>query len=253
MLTYSHIVNRISICILNLTICFAPLPVLAETWRVTSMEGFGPFNYTKDGEYTGIDVIILNEAASNIGVKLDHTPLPWKRAIFNFEHNEFDAIFQLAPSEERLAKFNMIGPLRKTRTVFAVTSQSPINSFSVLADLSGLTVGVVSGFVYEEDFDKDVTIIKEEAPDDFSNIRKLLLGRVDIVVGGEATIKYVAKELAATKKLRILTQPLAQQERYIGFHKTLDGDDKGKRLQYEIDNMHASGRIKQIIEEQLSE
>jgi polar amino acid transport system substrate-binding protein len=49
-------------------------PGTAETWVVGSMEGFAPFNSTVDGEYSGIDVQILDEAAAEIGVTLDHRP-----------------------------------------------------------------------------------------------------------------------------------------------------------------------------------
>lgn len=223
----------------------------AETWRVASMEGFGPFNYTDKGEYTGIDVTILDEAAESIGVTLEHLPMPWKRALLTFERKEVDAVFQLSPTPERFEKWTMVGPLRTTRTVFAVPKEHSLRDFGGLEDLDGLLIGVVAGFVYESEFDRAAFLTKEEAPDDFANIRMMLLGRTDIIVGGYATLNFVARDLGVDHKLRYLPTPLIERARYIAFHRTEEGREKGARLQEAIDAMHVSGRIQEIIGAQL--
>ncbi|AAV96275.1 transporter substrate-binding domain-containing protein [Ruegeria pomeroyi] len=215
-------------------------PVHAETWVVGSMEGFAPFNYSINGEYSGIDVQILNEAAERIGVTLDHRPLPWKRALLDFETGQLDAVFQLAPTPERFQKWNMVGPLRRTRTVFATLKGSPIQDIRSLSDLDGLVVGVVSGFTYEARFDSYQLLQREASLDDFTNLRKLLLGRSDLIVGGYETLHYVASELNALDKLKFLPTPLAEHARYIGFHRTPEGDDMARRLQAELERMQAN-------------
>jgi len=232
-----------------LGVVFSPSNALrAETWGVGSMEGFAPFNYTVDGTYSGIDVQILNEAATQIGVDLDHHPLPWKRALLDFRAGSLDAVFQLAPTPERFEIWNMVGPLRRTRTVYATLTDSPVQDIRSLDDLEGLVVGVVAGFSYEESFDADQNLLREQSQDDFTNMRKLLLGRSDVIVGGYATLTYVARELNALDKLRVLPTPLTEQDRYIAFHRSLDGDTKARRLQAVLDRMHASGRIRDIIQ-----
>ncbi len=214
--------------------------VQAETWVVGSMEGFAPFNYSIEGEYSGIDVQILNEAAARIGVSLDHRPLPWKRALLDFETGQLDAVFQLAPTPERFQKWNMVGPLRRTRTVFVTLKDSPIQDVHRLSDLDGFVVGVVSGFTYEAHFDLYQPLQREASLDDFTNLRKLLLGRSDLIVGGYETLHYVASELNALDKLKFLPTPLAEHARYIGFHRSPEGDDMARRLQAELERMQAN-------------
>jgi polar amino acid transport system substrate-binding protein len=219
----------------------------AETWIVGSMEGFAPFNYTVDGEYSGIDVQILNEAAAEIGVTLDHRPMPWKRALLDFDAGSLDAVFQLTPTLERFEALNLVGPLRNTSTVFVTLDNSTLLDIKTLCDLDGLVVGVVDGFTYEDAFDTRTDLSREASQDDFINMRKLLLGRSDVIVGGYATLRYVAEELNALEKLRFLPSPLTEQERYIAFHRNAEGDEMAQRLQEVLLQMHASGRILEIV------
>jgi polar amino acid transport system substrate-binding protein len=224
----------------------------AESWVVGSMEGFAPFNYTVGEDYVGIDVQILNEAAESIGVVLNHQPLPWNRALLDFQIGNLDALFQLAPTRERFDKWHMVGPMRRTRTVFVTHKDSPLQDIQSLQDLEGLVVGVVAGFTYEDRFDHHPDLVREVSKDDFTNIRKLLLGRSDVIVGGYATLSHVAAELDASDALRFLPTPLVEQARYIAFPRDERGAAQAVRLQEALEQMHSSGRIEEIVEMQIS-
>lgn len=235
--------------------CWANLtkPGNAEVWIVGSMEGFAPFNYTVDGQYRGIDVQILNEAAEKINVELEHRPLPWNRALLDFNAGNLDAVFQLAPTRERFEKWNMVGPLRRTKTVYVTLIDSPIEDIRSVNELDGLIVGVVSGFTYEDSFDRHPNIAREMSKDDFTNILKLMLGRSDVIVGGHATLAHIIDDMGLTEKLRFLPTPLVEQERYIAFPRDADGDDMANRLQGSLSAMHSSGRIREIVQEHFEE
>ncbi len=227
-------------------------PAEAETWVVGSMEDFAPFNYTLDGKYMGIDVQILEEAVAMIGVDLEHHPLPWKRALLDFDAGNLDAVFQLTPTPERFEKWNMVGPLRTTKTVFATTIDSSIQDVKAPQDLEGVVVGVVNGFTYDDDFDARTDIAREYSQDDFTNMRKLLLGRADVIVGGITTLNYIARELNAQEKIRFLPTPLVEHDRYIAFHKNQTGSEMSVRLQEALSQMHTSGRIPEIVQNHLN-
>ncbi len=220
----------------------------AETWKVGSQEDFVPFNYVENGKYVGIDVEILHTAVDAIGVTLDHRPTSWRRALLDFGAGKLDAIFQLTPTPERFDNWHMVGPLRTTQTVFMTRANSAVDDIHDLSDLSGLIVGAVAGYTYGHAFDNDDTIFKEPSVDDFTNVRKLLLGRSDIVVGGFETLKYVVNELNAQDKVRFLATPLVVRDRYIAFQRTPDGYAKAQRLQEQLDLMHSEGIIPEIIQ-----
>jgi polar amino acid transport system substrate-binding protein len=219
-----------------------------EVWAVGSQDGFPPFNYTFNGRYTGIDVDIINEAAASIGVILEHKPMPWKRALLGLETGSLDVAFQLAPTPERFEKWHMIGPFRSTRTVFMTLVDSPLSDITDVSQLDGLIVGVVDGFSYQTAFDANPDIDREASPDDFTNVRKLLLGRSDVIVGGYATLAYVASELNARDEVRFIPTPLAVRSRYIGMRRDKAGTERAQRLQQALDEMKSSGRLLESIQ-----
>lgn len=219
----------------------------AETWKVGSQDSFVPYNFVQDGEYTGIDVEILESAANSINVTLRHFPTTWRRALLDFEAGKLDALFQLTPTHERFRKWHMVGPIRTTQTVFMTRTDSQIVDIKGLPDLSDLVVGVVAGYTYGHKFDDDPQIEKEPSVDDFTNVRKLLLGRSDVIIGGRETLNYIVRELNAQDKVRILPTPLTVRDRYVAFHKTPEGLDKARRLQAQLDKMADDGVLQAII------
>lgn len=224
-----------------------PASTAAETWVMGAMEDFAPFNYMDNGTFTGIDVQIMDEAAALIGVTLDHHPVPWKRMLLDFEGGKFDGVFQLTPTTARFEKWHLAGPLRTTRSVYVTRADSPLQDIRSPADLEGLVVGLVAGFTYEESFDSDPAIRREMSQDDFNNIRKLLLGRSDVIVGGYATLAYTARQLNAWDKLRVLPSPMVELGRFAAFPRTPEGAEKAQRLQQALDQMQANGRIQEIM------
>lgn len=220
---------------------------VAEVWTAGSQEDFVPFNYQSEDRYVGIDVEILDAAAQQIGVTIDHRPSAWRRALLDFEAKKLDSVFQLTPTKERFEKWNMVGPLRMTQTVFLTRNDMPIDDIVSLSELDGKILGVVSGFTYGHFLDFDTTIIREESVDDFTNVRKLLLGRSDLIVGGRATLAFVVRELNAEDKVKFLPTPLVERARYIAFHKDEAGNDKARRLQKAIDDLREAGTISEII------
>lgn len=220
----------------------------AEVWVVGSQDGFAPYNYLENGRYTGIDVEILRSAAESMGVTLEHVPTTWRRALLDFDAGRYDALFQLTPTDERFRSWHMVGPLRTTQTVFMTRADTDIEDIKALSDLEEMVLGVVASYAYAPELDNDTTIAKEVSVDDFANVRKLLLGRSDVVVGGRASLKYVVRELNAQDKVRFLPTPLVVSNRYIAFQRTPEGYTKAQRMQVELDRMRTDGVISDILE-----
>ncbi|WP_164882418.1 substrate-binding periplasmic protein [Paenirhodobacter populi] len=219
---------------------------LPETWRLLAMEDFAPYNFRQDGRFQGLDIDILNAAAVAMNVRFDYLPLPWHRALLAFDNGQADALFQLTPTEQRSRTWRMVGPLRDTVIVFVTRADSPLRDIRSLNDLRGRAVGVVRGFTYSEAFDRADFFLRESSVDEETNLRKVLLGRCDLAVAGRANVRHVAQRLGLGGMIRILPTPLFREGRYIAFHRTPSGDDRGNRLQRQLDRMHADGQITAI-------
>lgn len=93
--------------------------------------------------------------------------------------------------------------------------------FNTLPDLRPYKIGVVRGYVNTRAFDTADFLNKEEVVNDLQNLRKLLAGRVDLIV----IDKYVGHHLLTTnlsgqkQKTEILDPPLGINDLYVCFSK----------------------------------
>lgn len=233
-----------------------PTPLIArqpEPWRLVAQDYFAPYNYVSDGKFIGVDIDILNAAARDMGVVIDFVPLPWRRALMAFQSGDTDGMFQLAPTPQRFRDWSMVGPLRSTRLVFAVMADSGIADFDDVPGLAGRTIGVVNGFTYTPDFNAGRHFIREGSVDDETGLRKMLMGRVQMVVGGQMNLRFAIDSLGVRDAIRILPTPLDVQPRYVGFLRDPERLEKAAMLQHALARMQRDGRIDAILQRNLAE
>ena len=226
-------------------------------WTILAMEHFPPYNYHFAQKFIGIDVDIIAEAGLLLGVELKTIPLSWPRAILGFEAGQADGLYQVAPTPARFQRWNMVGPMRMTRQSFAIRADDPRQDALAsdlatgapydLSLLAGQRVGVVNGFTYTEAFDRATGFEKEGSIDDLTSLRKLLLGRVTTVLGGSANLRYAARRLGVSARIRILQPPLAEVPRYVSFRRDAAGDAKARLMQEALAELWLRGSIERIL------
>jgi len=216
-----------------------------EVLKIGSMENYAPYNFKKDGKYTGLDVEIIETVFNELGVKVKHIPKPWKRALIEFESGKTDSLFQLTPKPERFKKWNMV-ELRSNDSVYFVKSDSPIVDIKSIKELTGLRVGVGRGFSYGGEFDTATSFHREEVESTKQNISKLLLGRVDIIRENEIPVKYELKQMNLEAKIRMLPTPGSKAKRYIAFHRDKRGNMLAKKFTDQLNSLKENGKLKEI-------
>ncbi len=73
-----------------------------EPFVVSYGENYKPFAWKENGEMVGMQIDIINELlVRRLGINVNHTGYPWKRAQFKVEDGMADALFTVA-SEKRL-------------------------------------------------------------------------------------------------------------------------------------------------------
>lgn len=192
------------------------VPARAESWIVASEDAFPPYSFTRDGRRAGIDVEIVEAALKAIGVTAQHQALPWSRVIYSIDHDLVDFGFQFVGTAERFARWNMVPLNRMSQTVLALPYQSAFD-YTDLADLRGMTIGVVQGYRYDPAFDQASHFRRESAEDNLLNLRKLVAGRLDAVVGDLLTLHYLARENGLAAQIRYAEKPIAAVPRYAAF------------------------------------
>ena len=223
--------------------------VLAEeTIRVGSMAKYPPYNFMNtQGEYTGIDVAIIESVLDELAIKVIHVPTPWKRAIKNFEGGQTDMLFQLSPSSERFKKWNMVGPIRENNRAYFVLHDSEIKDIKSVEQLRGLKVGTVLGYQYTKDFMQATFFTKDEVVEFPQNIHKLVRGRIDIVLENEYPFKLALSKISEQKRIRMLPSFASTGGRFVAFRKDKKGNKLAHLFQKKLDEKISKGEITLII------
>lgn len=216
----------------------------AEVWIVASLDNFPPYNFTLKGKRTGLDTEIVNTALARIGVLPVHQALGWQEVLDNLEKDKLDLAFQFVGTAARFEKYHMIGPIRSGETVFMARADSDIN-FETLEDLKDVPIGYVQGFTYTPEFDKASFLNKVPASGDLSNIRRLLNGRVDLVIGDYHALMFFADQEAKLTKVKVLPKTLGTVKRYFAIPKSRT--DKADRFKAALEEMRQDGTLDQII------
>jgi len=200
----------------------------------------------------GLTVAILAEASRRAGYDATFTFHPWKRAMEEVAVGEFDALFSAYYPEERASPYALSIPYLHGPLVFCVKAGSPVAYDGTLESLKPYRIGVVSGYVNTKQFDEAEFLTKDPAGSDLQNLKKLLGGRVDVIV----IDKYVAIQLLKTNAtveaglsdVRFLDPPLENKPLYAMFSKRRQGYQvKLEALDGALRSMQQDGTVKEIL------
>ncbi|MFZ6871680.1 substrate-binding periplasmic protein [Undibacterium sp. Di27W] len=133
----------------------------------------------------GLTSVIVKAAALQAGMDTHISYTPWSRAVQLGQNDpSYAGYFPAFYLKEREKTCYFSAPLGNSIIGLAALKERHFD-WKAYADLKGLTIGVVQDYANGEEFDAQVK--KEQlkldvAPSDISNLRKLIAGRVDLVV-----------------------------------------------------------------------
>ena len=178
-------------------------------------ENFPPFSFREDNIVKGIDVDIVSELFKRLNIKVKIDLVPWKRLLYLTETGLCDGSFSLFKTNER-EKFaiyaDSIGIHYSSYYIFTKTGKA--FNFNKITDLYGKTLALLAGFSISKEFDEAVKnnkIIIEEQSNLTSNIKKLLAGRVDGLVGQYEVTLYTLKKMNLLDKVTKLKKSLKEK------------------------------------------
>lgn len=198
----------------------------------------------------GLWAELMTEAARRMGRVAQIEFLPWSRALLQAERGLLDALMPAYHSAEREKSYDFSKPL-PGGPVGLVARKADGLVWTSLADLRGKRLGVVRGYLNLPELDDDPLWIKDPAPDDLHSLRKLLLGRVDLVFIDRLVAAHLLRgELAAqAEELVDLGPELAQRDLHVMFP---TGDGAGQTLCAEFDRqleaMRADGSLSALFD-----
>lgn len=201
-------------------------PAMAETFNLASLD-WPPYTGEKLAGQ-GISSQVVKAVFAKAGAGVNFKFLPWQRAVDTARSDAaFVGYFPEYADPGSPCLFSE--PIGSGPLGFAEQTAKPI-SWSSLAELKNVKIGVVAGYVNTADFDKMVAageLKADVATSDELNLLKLANGRFDLAVVDQNVMQYLLqtspklKPLAA--KLQFNAKPLEDKTLHVCFTNSAAG------------------------------
>ncbi len=168
----------------------------AEVYEVGIDTTYPPFEYEEDGEYTGIDIDLINAIAEDQGFEINFNPMDFGGIIPALQADQLDiAIAGMSITDERKAVVDFSDPYFDAGLTLVV--QADNTDITSLEDLEGKTVAVKSGTTgaqfardNQEEYGYEIAQF-EDSPSMFQEVSN---GNADVLLEDYPVIAYAIAE-----------------------------------------------------------
>ncbi len=164
----------------------------------------------------GLAISIVVTAFERAGYEPVLTIGPWGHTLEDTKAGTTSVIGAVWKTAEREQDFVFTDPYLSNEIKF-LKRRGDRFDFETLEDLSGLRIGVVYRYAYEDAFDKASSFTRAPETHVVPNLLQLLAGNIDLVVGDERTLRYeISRHLQERKReLEFLSKPLASRRLHV--------------------------------------
>ena len=167
-----------------------------DVYRVGIDTTYPPFEFEKDGEYTGIDIDLINAIAENQGFEIEFNPMDFGGIIPALQAGQLDvAIAGMSITDERKEIVDFSDPYFDAGLSLVVAEDN--SDITSLEDLEGKTVAVKSGttgaqFARDNEAEYGYEISQfEDSPSMFQEVSN---GNADVLLEDYPVIAYAIAE-----------------------------------------------------------
>jgi polar amino acid transport system substrate-binding protein len=142
--------------------------------------------------------------------------LPWVRAEQRLERGGADLLINCWRTEARAKRYLFSRPFARNRLLFMQRAGESF-VFAGQESLKGKTVGTIRGYGYTDAFMADTSIRREEVTNFKDNVRKLVSGRVDLIIEDELVARTQLEQLPAdlAGQVAFIEPPLVTNDLYV--------------------------------------
>lgn len=221
----------------------------ADDTIVAVTENWKPFNYVENGIVKGASTEIVRAVLDESDIKYTITVFPWARSYMMALSHENILIYSLIRSPRREELFHWVGPVSDSDQIafYKLSTREDI----VLESLDqakryriGLTKdSPLHGHLIDLGFDE--SLIDIVALDQLANIKKLLLGRIDILPASEQQFKYAINEAGFEEETFEKVLPLFNLSPYMALSRK-SPEDLVMKIRDSYNSLVAEGRIRKF-------
>jgi polar amino acid transport system substrate-binding protein len=171
-------------CLLFCACSLAPATVCASQLSVVT-ESLPPLNFEEHGSVTGYSTEIVQAVLQEAKLAAPIELIPWARAYQRALQQPNTLIYSMTRTPERDAQFEWIGVLSNRQIyLYKLKSRTDIQ-IKTLTDAGAYKTGLVREMASAKEFMRKGQFpdyVVDYAPTDESNMKKFLMGRVDLAI-----------------------------------------------------------------------
>jgi ABC-type amino acid transport substrate-binding protein len=222
-----------------------------------AIEPYMPYTDVKDGKMVGLDAEILQEAAANLGLRVEHNVTDFKGMLGGVQSHRNDiTIGGVGWAKERAEKGLFTDPVYYSPPAMAVVGDK---SYKTVDDLKGKKVGTVTGYVWEKSIKAIDGVDAKVYQDAATFFSDLGTGRIDVGFIDPLLVTYQAQLNPNTKfRLVYFTPPTDEQiaakpafkdfrQIQIAFYVAKEAPKLEKALNAQIDAMYKNGKLATMV------
>lgn len=194
--------------------------VQAQTITLVGEDDWYPFSAQKDGKLRGFAVEVIEAAYAAVDVSVNFKSAPYARCLMLVETGQELGCFDSLKDSKLNAEFLFHQePIFKAEIGIYALSDSGESGLRA-SDMRGRKVGLTHGYTYTDQIENDASIIREAAPTDVSNLRKLLLKRSEYSLVYTRIVDYLVHRFPQEFKDKIKQVGTINVDRlYVSFSK----------------------------------
>lgn len=210
-------------------------------------EDFPPYNYMLNGKVTGLSTEVVQAVIKQANLKGVIKLYPWARSYRMAIYKKNHLIYSIARIPEREHLFHWVGVISPYRTSFFKLKERSDIKVSSLDQAKIYRIGSSTSDVNTIYLEKNGFKNLQKVTDDVQNIKKLKLGRVDMIVYEENSFIYQVKKLGLKPSLfeQIYRLEELTDNLYMALSKTSDLTLLSK-LKADLEAIKQSGIYKNI-------
>lgn len=213
--------HRLSALFLLLALILAT-PAWAGSVRLATLEWAPYISKTQPGG--GFVAEVVREAFKRQGQAVEYAFMPWARVVAVAKAGDVAGYLPEYYAKQLERHFLFSEPLPAGPLGFFKLKSRAI-SWKTLDDLKPYRIGVVSGYVNTSEFDARKDLKIDAVAEDLLNLRKLLAGRIDLMLADKYVGLYLAKKEIPqdADKIEFMSPALENKELFVCFPKDRPG------------------------------
>lgn len=233
---------------------------------IMGWENYPPYQWqAEDGTLQGLDIEVVSAVAAIANFEIEYKNTPWLRMFkSSLKTGEVDIAFNAAMTEQRKSIVHYASIPYFSEVGVMLIQAKDKEKFKHIKNIHDtidhrITIGVIKGHAYSDDYEAllnnpNFTHNLHFSAKEEQNIAMLVAGRLDAVFIGNLKINKLLDKIKAPNTvipLLYLDSKKLTDGSFIIFSKATVSPEKVKRFNLALEQLHAEGKLKEIVNKYL--